>query len=922
MGLLTEEQGKDGNSGFTDPRAMGLLGLGASLMQQSGWRHRPISTAEQWGYAIPAGMQAYAQQSQANAQRDEANALLEQEAQAQAQAQAVAQAEQQAELQQKMQFTKAVLGSKLSEPRKNNLLAMWGVNPTEAAKRFDEATAPSAPNVKVKHLTLGKDKDGNLSDQEHQWAIIYDAQGNEIGQQYIGPTGGVTEVRKREEDQESWLKEFKYNEGQDATQNRIQLDQFIWRKRQDGIGNDQAQDRIDNDQAQFATAQSWRELEQDRNYELRKAHHADKLKQFGIANSFTKQEMAAQAARFEKTYAARNAEFAQRFGLDEKKFSDQQDVSKRDFDRRIKEYTEGVTYKEGTETARKAELDRSYNLAVQKFEEQIRATAEKEGFTEEQIENSVSQFAQNLALRKDQFSKKHELALETFGFSQEKWEDQKNQWDKIAKRGAEENDQAFNQRLAEHEYQMVQDAVRADLTALQIGNQVSQFRETFERQGAQFERTYDLKEQTFRHGVEKTDRQFKNELKNREEQKRQYETTLEYKEGQAVEGVRQFKIDYELKEHNFRQRVVQHLATIKQHGETNGLSRDRIKIAQDGLLQRIKASDRSHLLSEEGQNLSRLRFDADQVHRDRKLAQDAINQEYQQGRDDLADKHWDTQFAQRLVEQEAKLVQQGLSQAQAKGIAHANLEFQKFKYQYESDLRPRTLYGEDAKAWAAENSVKIRGEGGTPVVKFDKYGNFEGEVDYIKANKYDRNQLDFLSKRQDKWMTLPDTKAANKLGRLLVSLKTLADKGTGVAEFAMIYKFMKSLDETSTVLASEFRNAAGAGRSALENLEQWGDRQYKGDQLSEKQQTDIIAAVTEIAHAHLTNTIRPNMESYESLATGEGVELKDLKDALPNILEDYFKVNPYKGAAQTTGGTGDKSSLSNADAAAQIDKIK
>ena len=1010
MGLLSEEQGDEGKSGFTDPIGMGLLGLGASLMQQSGWRHRPISTAEQWGYAIPAGMQAYAQQAHANAQRDEARALLEQEAQAQAQAQAVAQAEQQAEEQRKMLFTKAVLESKLSEPRKNNLLAMWGINPTEAAKRFDEATTPSDkyknwiqtddwnpetgqrskvlvnpanPNEKVvlglsgladrdvQHQVLGIDQDGNPSAQEHQWAIIYDGQGNEVGKRYIGPTGGVTEVTKRKEDQEFRLEQFVYTKGQDAAQNQLDLDKFVYQQRQDVIGNELAQARIDNDQAQFATTQSWRELEQTRNYEQRKAHQAAQLKQWGRDNNFTQEQMAAQAARFEETMAARNAEFALRFGLDERRFSDQQDKSKEAFDEQIRQYEKTHTFKTGTEAAKKAELDRAYNLTVKKFEENLRKTAKSEklsdkqialavksyeenirrnaareglserqiqlslkqheetlrrnnateGFTEEQIENSVNQFAQNLALRKDQFSMRHELALETFGFTREKWEDQKNQWARIAERGAKEDDRAYNLRAEAQEYQMIQDAVRNDLTVQQIENQVSQFRETFEKQGAQFERTHDLKELIFQHGVDKTERQFENELETRAEQVRQFEATLEFKGAQAVEGVRQFEINSELDAENFRQRVVQHLATVKQHGETNGLSRDRIEIQQRALLQRIADSERSHLLSLEDQNLRQLKFDADQEYRDRKLAQDAINQEYQKGRDKTADAHWEKQFAQRLKEQAAKLVSQGLSRDQAKGIAHANLEFQKFKFQYESDKRPRTLYGEDARAWAAENSVAIQ-KTGTPVVKFDKYGNFEGEIDYIKAG-YGKAQLDFLSDKQDKWMSNPDIKAANKLGRLLQSLKTLEAQETGVAEFAMIYKFMKSLDETSTVLASEFRNAAEAGRSAIENLELWADKQFSGDQLSEEQQAHIIEAVTGIAHAHLTHTINENMGAYLSLAEEQGVKEQDLRDALPNILGDYFKKYPYKEAAQTTGGgTVDKSALSNAAAAKQIDNLK
>ena len=70
----------------------------------------------------------------------------------------------------------------------------------------------------------------------------------------------------------------------------------------------------------------------------------------------------------------------------------------------------------------------------------------------------------------------------------------------------------------------------------------------------------------------------------------------------------------------------------------------------------------------------------------------------------------------------------------------------------------------------------------------------------------DKTQMDNIYKIQKDYTQIPAIKDANKISSLLVSLKNLAaqrkvtdpTKSSGVAEFAMIYKFMKSLDETST----------------------------------------------------------------------------------------------------------------------------
>lgn len=82
-------------------------------------------------------------------------------------------------------------------------------------------------------------------------------------------------------------------------------------------------------------------------------------------------------------------------------------------------------------------------------------------------------------------------------------------------------------------------------------------------------------------------------------------------------------------------------------------------------------------------------------------------------------------------------------------------------------------------------------------------------------------------------------------------------KSSGVAEFAMIYKFMKSLDETSTVLASEFRNASTAGRSFFANVGVAFQKQWDGVQLGESQKREILNSVIAVAHAKLTEVVTP-----------------------------------------------------------------
>ena len=83
QGLLdqqAEEAEAEEESSLPSPVAMGLLGAGASMLRQSGWRDTPITLGEQIGYAIPAGMQAYYNQTIMN-QEEEDRLAGEQKAQ-------------------------------------------------------------------------------------------------------------------------------------------------------------------------------------------------------------------------------------------------------------------------------------------------------------------------------------------------------------------------------------------------------------------------------------------------------------------------------------------------------------------------------------------------------------------------------------------------------------------------------------------------------------------------------------------------------------------------------------------------------------------------------------------------------------------------------------------------------------------------
>ena len=242
--------------------------------------------------------------------------------------------------------------------------------------------------------------------------------------------------------------------------------------------------------------------------------------------------------------------------------------------------------------------------------------------------------------------------------------------------------------------------------------------------------------------------------------------------------------------------------------------------------------------------------------------------------------------------------------ADAREFFYADLEFEKAKIREQKMLQPKKLVGQDALDWAEENNPEvykaIKDKKNVQVINLDKYGNYDSK-DEIESGLLSKSQMDQVYKIQKDYTAIPAIKDANKMASLLVSLKNLAatrkvtdpNKSSGVAEFAMIYKFMKSLDETSTVLASEFRNASQAGRSFFANVGVAFQKQWDGVQLDQSQKQEILNSVKAVAYAKLTEVVTPQYNTkLKLLSMNGGLPDDEARGLLVNPLFDYFENHP------------------------------
>ena len=154
-----EEEEKGFLSEGMSPLTMGLLQAGASMMRQSGWRRTPITTSEQIGYAIPAGIQGYYNQKVMN-QQEEAQRIAEE--------QAIAQQKSEQENIQLMVAELARIDTRiLKRDQKRILMSQLlagGKIAQDASKKIMEILSQKRASEIQKHPTLGiygqYDKDG------------------------------------------------------------------------------------------------------------------------------------------------------------------------------------------------------------------------------------------------------------------------------------------------------------------------------------------------------------------------------------------------------------------------------------------------------------------------------------------------------------------------------------------------------------------------------------------------------------------------------------------------------------------------------------------------------------------------------------------------------------------------------------------
>jgi hypothetical protein len=142
------------------PLAMGLLQAGASMMRNSGWRNKPMTTSEMIGHAIPAGIGGYYNQDVRN-QQEETNFIAQQQAKQQ---QDLALAQTQSMIAQLDTIDSKLLNREQKRILKSQLLA-GGKIAEEASKKIMEILTQKRAGEPYLHKELGwvqEDKDGKI----------------------------------------------------------------------------------------------------------------------------------------------------------------------------------------------------------------------------------------------------------------------------------------------------------------------------------------------------------------------------------------------------------------------------------------------------------------------------------------------------------------------------------------------------------------------------------------------------------------------------------------------------------------------------------------------------------------------------------------------------------------------------------------
>jgi len=165
-GLLKSEEENEEYEGLS-PLAMGLLQAGASMMRNSGWRNRPMTTSEMIGHAIPAGLGGYFNQEARN-QQGEAEFYAQQQAEQEAEQLRIQQGQEKAQIQQAINQLELIPNSVIRLSAKNALkwqLQQGGKSAQDAMTKIIELTTAESnlkPNWEKVEI---EDKEGNIKTQ-------------------------------------------------------------------------------------------------------------------------------------------------------------------------------------------------------------------------------------------------------------------------------------------------------------------------------------------------------------------------------------------------------------------------------------------------------------------------------------------------------------------------------------------------------------------------------------------------------------------------------------------------------------------------------------------------------------------------------------------------------------------------------------
>jgi len=155
-GLLKSEEENEEYEGLS-PLAMGLLQAGASMMRNSGWRNRPMTTSEMIGHAIPAGLGGYLNQEARN-QQGEAEFYAQQQAEQQAEQLRIQQEQQQLQIQQAIDQLDLIDTTIINRGTKAMLkekLKLGGKSFQEAMTKIIELTSDKKAGEPYEHPDFG-----------------------------------------------------------------------------------------------------------------------------------------------------------------------------------------------------------------------------------------------------------------------------------------------------------------------------------------------------------------------------------------------------------------------------------------------------------------------------------------------------------------------------------------------------------------------------------------------------------------------------------------------------------------------------------------------------------------------------------------------------------------------------------------------